>query len=323
MKKRVSKITTVLFLLFLLFLVIGCKGRVPAGEKPTDTATALRQVQTGTQGVVVRLLPNYPPPVLYSDNELVAILELNNKGNHNLDQSSCFVQITGFDPNIIQGGFGAVHRCAENTETLEGKNVYNLEGGMNQLEFRSSSLNLPPKVYEYNPRLNIVTCYDYQTTASPLVCVDPLLYQVTSEQKSCQPLDVSMGGGQGGPVGVGYVGVDMVGSKAIFEINIRASGTGRVLSPGADISRCAGTALDYTDVDKVEYSVSLSNAGPLNCKPQDGIVRLSNGQGKIVCTSQIPGGSAYETPLLITLKYGYIDSLQKQIKIIQTPGGIS
>ena len=306
--------------LVLAFLLISCRGRVPQGERPVDTATALREVQTGTQGVGARLLPNYPPPVLYRDNELVAIVELNNKGNHDLDSSSCFVQITGFDPNIIQGGFGATRRCTENIGTFEGKNVYNLPGGINNLEFRSSSLNLPPGVVEYAPKLNVVTCYTYETTASPLICLDPLLYQVTSEQKSCQPMDISLGGGQGGPVSVGYVGVDMVGSKAVFEINVRAQGTGRVLSPNADISRCAGTALDYTDIDKVEYDVSLTSTGPLDCKPQDGIVRLSNGQGKIVCTAQVPGGSAFETPLLIHLRYAYIDSLLKPIKIIQTPG---
>ena len=67
---------------------------------------------------------------------------------------------------------------------LEGKNVYNVEGSTNILEFESS-LNLPYNVPDYSPTLNYLTCYNYHTAAYPSVCVDPLFYQVSSEQKTC------------------------------------------------------------------------------------------------------------------------------------------
>ncbi len=317
MKKSVSLVVP--FLLILVLLIASCS-RVPAGEKPRDTAAILRQVQTGTQGVEISVLPNYPPAQVYDQNELIALVEVKNRGNHNLEAQDCFIQISGFDPNIILGGFNQPRSCAENIGTLEGKNVYNVEGGANQLEFKSSTITLPPGVFEYKPTLSIVACYNYQTVANPSVCLDPLLYQVTAEQKTCLPRDVVMGGGQGAPVGVSLVGVDMVGRKAIFEINVRNFGSGRALSPYSDIRSCGQASLEYTDLDKVAFDVQMTGGSLLDCKPRDGLVRLTNGMGKLVCQFDIPGASAFETPLTVNLNYNYIQSFQKQIQIVKTPG---
>ena len=315
MKKSVK----IVALGLLLVLFTACN-RVPQGDRPLDTATALRMVQTGTQGVETRLLPNAPPPFVYDNNELVALIEVKNRGNHDLKAQDCFVQITGVDTNIIKGGFNIPRSCAEtNGGQLQGKNVYNVEGDFNQIEIKSPNVQLPDGVFDFPVNLNVVTCYTYHTTASPTVCVDPLFYQVTAEQKSCIPQPPALGGGQGGPVGVSYVGVSMVGAKAIFEINIQNMGGGRVLSPFTNIQNCGQASLSYIDLDKVAYNVKLSGGTLIDCKPHDKIVRLNNGQGKIVCSFNVPGASAFQTPLLIDLDYGYVNSFQQPLKIVRTP----
>ena len=98
MKKRVYGVILVMVLLFL----ISCKGTAP-GDKPLDTEAAIQRVQTGTEGVKLSLVQNYPPNLLYDQNEFLALVEVKNKGNFDLDQRDCFVQITGADPNIIRG----------------------------------------------------------------------------------------------------------------------------------------------------------------------------------------------------------------------------
>ena len=332
MKKSGIALLCLVLVLFMLLLTSCSKmGKSSAGDTPTDTATALRIVQTGTHGVETSFAQNYPPPLVYDQNELIIIADVHNKGNFDVNAQDCFVQLTNFDPNIIPG-INTVRSCAESMNLLEGKNVYNLEGGYNQLEFRSSGVRLPDGVFEYNPTLNLVTCSKYQTRASPLVCVDPLFYQIASQQKSCTPQSVVYGtgkntvGGQGGPVGVSSVGVNMIGggssgaSKAVFEINVRNyNSAARVLSPDSELRNCGGASLSYTDFDKVRYEVRLSGGSSGNCKPADGLVRLTNGQGKIVCTFNIHGTTAYETPLQVTLDYNYIQSQQKAVKIIKTP----
>ncbi len=305
-----------LSLLLVLLLLVSCQQTL---KSPSNVEAALKAVKTGSEGVTFSFLPNFPPSTTYDENELVSIVEIRNKGNYNLEAQDCFVQITGFDPNIIGGGYYSPRSCAETLGTLEGKTIYNLEGDFNQLEFRSTNVRLPEGTFSYDPNLKLTACYNYHTQASPLVCVDPSPFQISNSQKTCLPQDVGMGGGQGGPVGVTYVGVDMVGHRAIFDINVKNLGSGEVLSPNSDIRTCGQGSLTYQDFDRVAYSVKLSGGSIIDCKPRDGIVRLNNGQGKIICSFNIPGTFSYETPLLIDLDYGYIDSTQKPIKIIRTP----
>lgn len=308
---------SVFFLLIMLF-VTACNPEPAAGERVTDTAAALQQLKTGTQGVEISFLQDTPPAQVYDQNELVAIVEVKNKGNQDLGPQDCFVQVTGFDKNILRGGFDVVRFCGD--DGLDGRNVYNLEGSSNFVEFRTTSIDLPNEVFDYNPTLNFVTCYQYGTSTAQQVCLDPQFYQVSAQQKACRPQNIGAGGGQGGPVGVGSIGVEMVGSKAIFEINVQQYGTGRVLSPNTDIRNCASSTLDYTDFDRVGYNVRLGRGSTVSdCKPGDGYVRLNNGHGKIVCTFPISGSVAYETPLLIDLDYGIISSQQKNVRIIKTP----
>jgi len=317
MKKSVNKVLLVV-LLTLFLLLVSCKPKPAQGETPLDTATALQRVKTGTEGVKLQLIQDSPPAILYDQSDLVALVEVKNRGSYDLKAQDCFVQATGFDRSIISGSFFGPRSCAEGIGVLEGKNLYNTEGSSNTIEFESS-INLPLGVPDYNPTLNFLACYRYHTVANPSVCVDPLFYQVSAEQKTCRPKDVPMGGGQGGPVGITYVGVDMVGSRAIFEINVKNLHTGRVLSPFANINNCGQASIGYEDLDRVQYNVEMTGGGKVNCKPQDGFVRLSNGQGKIICTFEIPGASAFETPLLIDLDYSYVDSIQKSVRIVRTP----
>lgn len=308
-----------LLIIGVMLFLVSCKGNVAGGELPQDTATLLKAVQTGAQGVEVGFINNYPPPMIYDKDQLLVMVNVNNKGNYDLPAQDCFIQITGFDPNIIGGELKMPRSCAENLGgLLEGKNIYNTFGGTNQLEFKST-VNLPQDVFEYNTNLNFLACYMYHTKANPSICVDPLFYQVTSEQKTCIPHDLGMAGGQGAPVGLGYVGVDMVGGKAIVELSVVNYGTGQVVSPYTNIQYCGEASIGYQDLDKVHYNVQLSGGSLISCKPQDGFVRLANKQGKIVCQFSISGASAFETPLMVDLDYGYIQSWLKPVKIIKTP----
>ncbi len=317
MKKSVVPIVGILLL--SLFLV-SCGGNVAGGDKPLDTAAALKIVQSGTQGIVIRPVQNYPPDLIYDKNELTVMLDIDNKGNFPLLPQDCFVEITGMDKNIIKGGT-YTKSCSEGSNfPLEGKTVYNTNGGTNQLLFQFTDVALPPNVFEYNPTLNFVSCYKYHTTANPVVCLDPLFYQVTPQQKNCIPKAVSMGGGQGAPVGITYVGVQMIGAKAVFEINVQNLATpGRALSPDIELQTCGSSSIQHTDLDKIFYTVTQSNGIHLDCKPYQ-FIRLVNNNAKIVCSTPVSGTTAYETPLLIDLDYNFIQSLQKSVKIVRTPG---
>tara|TARA_Y100000310_G_scaffold339377_1_gene431864 strand:- start:2120 stop:3067 length:948 start_codon:yes stop_codon:yes gene_type:complete len=304
-------------LLIVILFITSCGYKPAGGEKPLDTIAALKQVQTGTQGVQVKFVNNYPPTTLYDTTDLTILAEVWNKGAHDLKRGDCFVHLIGYDKNIIRNM--QTFRACNSVGTLEGKKVYNLKGSSNQIEFSSKNIKLPYKVNEYSPNLNLVACYDYQTVANPLVCVENSLYQTSSQQKSCIVKDVRMSG-QGAPVGVSYVDVEMAGGKAIFAITIKNyNSLGRIISPTASLSYCPNN-LQYSDFDKVYYTVSLSGGSLINCKPRDNYVKMNNNEGKIICSFNIGNVQAYETPLMITLDYNYMQALRKPVKIIATPG---
>ena len=69
----------------------------------------------------------------------------------------------------------------------------------------------------------------------------------------------------------------------------------------------------------MKYTIEMTGGSMIECTPSNGLLRLSNDVGKIVCSFRINGQSAYETPLQITLDYNYIESTQQGIQIISTP----
>ena len=311
-----NKLFYLTILTLTLLLITSCSGNK---DTPQDALSAIKQAQSGTQGIETTVVPNYLPPIIFDGQQLSLMLNVKNMGSTNVEPQDCFVHITGFDHNIIPGGLDVPRSCGDNYGTLEGKNIYNLAGTFNQLVMESSTLGLPLGVNEYSPNLVINTCYRYTTTAAANVCIDPENYNFETTQKACKPGPVSLGGGQGGPVGVSYVGVTMAGTHATFDINIQSFGAGTVLSNAADIQNCGFNNWDFNDLNRITYAVRFGSGQPLDCKPRDGLVRLAGNNGKIICTTEVPSGSAYETPLVIDLGYAYKTSTTQNVRIVRTP----
>jgi len=124
-----------------------------------------------------------------------------------------------------------------------------------------------------------------------------------------------MGSGQGGPVSVSAVRVNTIGDKAHFKIEVNNAGKGKVIR----IHECPFD-LEYDDLNKAKYYVTLSGKRPEKCSPSNE-VRLINGKATIFCTFVIPSENkfAYQTPLEIKLDYGYMESISKKVEIIKVP----
>jgi hypothetical protein len=300
-----------LWFLLLTFLAASCTTSQPQSSQ--DVSAVTRFVRSGTLGLDVQFQQNLPPPQIYDATDLITLLNIKNLGSQDLTGNQCFIQLGGFDPSIIRG-INSRQLCGE----ITGKDVYNLEGGTGVVEFSSNSIRLPRDVDLYNPTLVATACYQYKTVASPQVCVDPNFFELTSDQKACEVRDFGLGGGQGAPVAVTFVNVDMVGSRAVFNVDIANVGGGRVISPRASLSQCP-VGLRYNQFDEVRYTVELQGARLVHCTPKDFISRLTNGRGKIVCTFDIGNTQAYETPLRIELNYNYMQSIRKSVEIIRTP----
>lgn len=294
-------------------LLAGCKG---LGSKSTENAGSSlgnEEVFVGTEGLSMNFVENLPPSKLYSSTNLNVLVELHNKGV--TDINNLYLYLSGFDPNIIR-----IPNRVQSVFGIEGKSRFNLEGGYRSVEFASNRINDRDFTERYTSTLSVTACYDYTTVGTAVVCVDPFLYDVEAGPRPCQVQDVSLSGGQGAPVSVESIDVDSTGNEAYFQITLSNAADGKVVRT-AD---CPYN-LQYEDLNYVEYDVTLSGQGPIECLPSErgsNRVRLVDGRAKITCTFGIDSlRQAYSTPLNIRLDYGYMQSISTDVEIIKVKEG--
>ncbi|MBD3249711.1 hypothetical protein GF336_06725 [Candidatus Woesearchaeota archaeon] len=310
MKKKGS---LVVFSVILILLFLTACQRQPSPEAEDGS----RNVYYGTEGLDMEFENDLPPSKIYDESSLNILLNLRNKGTHDLSGANCRLYLSGYDQNIIRG-IDRDKECGQ----LEPKSTFNPEGGYATQEFNSDIVSLPDYMDSIDQTFLLTSCYEYETAASPVVCIDPRLYEITPTERVCDVRDVSLGGGQGAPVAVTNVGVTMAGKNRVaFKIKVSNVGGGTPFYYGQSIFNCP-TNLLPEDYNIIAYDVDMSGASRIKCSPTMGggqQVKLNNGQGTIYCTFNIAGDSAYTTPLRITLYYNYMDSISEDVEIIKTP----
>lgn len=325
-------------------LISGCNLQ---GKK--DTKKSLEDIRTGTEGVVASFLANAPPEKVYveqdSDSNFDVVLEIKNKGAYPQpgDVTSLGpegkVYLSGYDPKIIT--FEAKESKSNDLSkmTLEGKSTINPNGGQDLITFTGTIPFRSLNVEKYEPTLLATLCYYYETSAGPSVCIDPNPYSTIKEKKVCEVQDISLTN-QGAPVAVTKIDEEALARKTQFKITIKNVGGGDVLIKDALKNKCDpnptgdSKKIVREDVDKVYLKgVKISNR-PLKCRPfadgktegTEGLIRLINGEGFIIC--ELPDTdynnkiSAYTTPLLIELGYGYRNTAEKKMQIKRESSGL-
>lgn len=299
---------TLLTLLAGLLLLTGCGTRSGSNEPPTSAEF----VATGTEGIVMQFLPDQPPQKVYTGGPLNFLIEARNRGTYTVPNAMFY--LTGYDPNMIFG----MRADYPLPEPLEGKNQFNPEGGYTTLSFESADMNLPPSMPNYKPNFLLTACYPYQTTATPLVCVDPNP-QDTISDKACQVQKVYGTGSQGAPVAVQSVETEANPRGMYFRIHIAnmgsgEGGSGMPFSMDA-LGKCPGQ-LTYSDLNTIRYYAELGGEQLFDCQPSNGEVRLVNDKAVIFCKYNFArAGLAYQTPLKVVLEYGYKNSISKIVEI--------
>jgi hypothetical protein len=275
-------------------------------------------------------VPNVPPNVIYvqegsNDIPFEVIVEIKNRGGFPKDDIKVTgnLYLTGFDKSVISGDWDG----GQSKFILPiGSSSSFPEGGITQKSYLANNINYGFKVQEYPMPLMLTACYYYETFASGITCIDPDPTSADQGQDVCQignvPLDA-----QHGPVKVTGVSQTANSKESIFTITISNTGSGEVLRQPSQtrgvISENKCLNLEFGDKDVVDLDAEIVGLGEGNCKPSgsdDDPIRLFNGQGTVVC--RFPNDpsttSAYTTPLQLTLKYGYLKTLSKEILLVNT-----
>lgn len=311
----------------------------------------------GSDGLRMDFVEENPPNIVYYSGdsaEVNIMVELWNKGATDIsmdygDGMFGYVYLTGYDSSIIS--FSNNHMDGSNgrimyIDDLDGKSDFNPEGGYDTINLHGTVTDFPEDVNEYQPNFVVSACYEYETRATPMVCVDPEPYDVINE-KACDPnMAPDISGTQGAPVAV--TSIKQINSREHiqFEIQLSNVGQGRIVASGA-LSQYCPTAFKPEHMNLLEYEVSLRGRwGDGECQPHyndydtymsawntwnfgqyssnggigsvAGIVFLPQGQGKLFCKFTNPANEAtgaYKTPLVIKLRYGYTQSIEKEVTI--------
>ena len=310
----------IFFVLLLLILVSGCQTK--------DGKQSSKDTSTGTEGITINFLPNSPQDkyVVSNDQEepISIILEIRNKGSYPRENdvnelSRGQVYISGFDDNIIR-----MEEAGKRLDRqfLEGRSSINPEGGFDIMEFKGSIYTSGIVIEKYEPAILATLCYPYATKASPSVCIDPFPFD-EKQKKVCKVGSQTLAS-QGAPIAITSIDQEASSTKIQFKINLKNAGKGDIIKIDT-LDRCnptGGQSLERNDFDRIEMVRADAGLSTLRCGPfteGNGIIRLNNGQGFIICTldkeSYQDTKSAYTTPLNLEFRYGYRTTASKPIKI--------
>lgn len=310
-----KKLVLALLVIPLLLLLTACApGRFGRQAPPTEKPF-IQEFRIGTQGLAMRFMPNTPPKRLFAGEELNVALELENRGTTTIGGPGDRVYLSGFDPAIVMG----ISPGGEPMPLLEGRTQFVPQGGFDVVTFKAITRPLKNK---YPLRLLATACYGYETIASASVCIDPNPYAPSLRQRVCTPTNVPLGGGQGAPIAVNLIEIDASPGKTRFRIHVQNVGGGEVFRAGGQtLNKCGpGGELSFDEFDYVELTdVTVSGTSIRStCRPLDrGHIRLTNGIGMVNCEFNVPRTQAtYQTPLTITLRYGYRQSLLHEMEIL-------
>jgi len=296
----------IIFILLVLSFVSGCQ-YIGSNKEATTIYTKYHQ---GYQGLDIKFVTSSPPSVVYDQpnsffadrDEINFLIEIRNKGAFDIGTTisdrpfgTGYLLLHGYDEVILQnlkptdrkGGIIYLDELDCYGEGVEGKSMYNSDGGLIVIEYppKSNKLGCPSLPYYssifltsdyYRPNIVATACYEYYTEASPQVCIDPDPYSERVD-KSCVVSGISsvsgksaksyiaaiegISGGQGAPVAVTNIEEEAMPGRAQFEIHIKNSGSGEVMHLDSIYDERCGfpSELSYSDFDYVHYVVTMND----------------------------------------------------------------
>ncbi len=197
--------------------------------------------------------------------------------------------------------------------------TYEYPGGeIEYVEFNGHIINWPQGTDEIDQTFLVTNCYMYTTFAAPTVCIDPQPY--SENRKVCNPQVATWGRGQGAPVAVTRVTQENTPRTAVFHIEVANMGQGTVYDAGM-LEKCSpyypGGARS-SDLNIIWFpDVRINNRG-LDCTPRHFVRLDQSGRGSFTCTYPIEYAelnSAYQTPLVIELWYGYSETMERRVRV--------
>ncbi|NQV08795.1 hypothetical protein HQ529_03010 [Candidatus Woesearchaeota archaeon] len=285
-----------IFSIVVLFFLSGC-------EIGTQDTVMDSDVHTGTQGLIISTISGSPPKEILHRSPFQIGLELRNKGATNINNGYVLVKYIGKGKDYF-------NILDENTKafSLEGKSVLNLGGGYDILLFNVENTAVS-KEEEPGYFFGIIGCYDYKTSASVEVCLNPVSAETAKIGLDVCSTDDLVLGSQGAPIAVKkikeYILPKQESGKSIVYFNVYLQNVGggsiALLENYTDVCRGKGKTINLEDV---KISAKIKNE-EMSCE-KVGKDKENPEQVIFICSTALEILESHTTILNIEAKYGYI-----------------
>jgi len=314
------KQTIIVISIILALLLTGCSGLGNMFSSGSGNIQSYN-FRTGTDGLDMKFQEGAPPKKLYIGTDFIASMKIKNNGAYSI-KDRAIIKISMPDQSVYQFKEG-------NTKPfiLDGKSLYAKEGQEDVVTFPLKALcyvgydgSRESIVRNYTSKIRATACYYYETTANIDLCIDTnKLNRPASEKALCQMKDVSTSGGQGGPVGLSGVSVNM----------IPQSEKQMLLQLGISIKKLKGTEVTIFHPDigcglegQNNITIEVELGGEImQCTPD--IIQIKEKDVSTICKKVISSTSGtYTSPLAVKMRYYVQQNTMQDINIEPPPGGV-
>jgi hypothetical protein len=278
----------------------------------------------GTKGLEMSFVESSPPNELYESSEFLISADVANEGAYDITEGifalgleDDYMEIRDWNGHIImpQSAFQK-----KTSFDILGKSQNLPDGEKSLITVRARTKILESQTEVHTSQVLLTACYPYKTILVQEVCIDPDVYKTKRQKNVCESLRLDLTD-QGGPVAVTRVEPAMLASegsnsvRAQFTIYIRNVGNGEVFDLNSVEEACSSSQISRENLNAVRVSAKVSDR-TLQCTPQP--LHLNKKEGIVRCLLEsgfAVGSSAFVSPLVVELSYGYSFTISKSVII--------
>ena len=339
-------------LVFLLFL-LGCN-ITSSNQKTKDI-----DVRVGLNGLVLEFIKNTPPVKVFEGDTFPVIVKIRNNGAYTIDKDKAIISL-GVEKDYTRGlklqtteSVNKVEITQSNDKLkdqpamfgIEGKTTINTNGGFEVVSYDLQAGNVDPQSEAHSSIVIATACYSYQTILSTTVCIDTDVSGTKPGKKVCNMQDLTFSNGQGAPVAITKIEINMLPAKISneneitqikpqFLIYIENKDKGNVILNGIEKEYCTQSSVGHDKLNKIWVKASLGGK-ELDCKTlkkdlssqseNDNYVKLLDKKALARCIIKEENNVArnadnYLSPLRVELTYGYTQSIAANYFIQKATG---
>lgn len=325
---KMRKISLIGMILFTL-LIVGC-------SSSSAKKSAGVNVRVGFAGVDMEFLKGTPPAKIFEGDTFPALIKVKNNGAYSIKNDQAVLSL-GVEKDytrkvdLLTGGRIKSFEGFGNAASfgLEGKSQINPIGSEEVISYNLMAGKVDPQSESHSSTVIATLCYPYETVLASNVCVDTDVNNLRPAKKVCTMQDLAFGSGQGAPVAVTKIEVNMLPVissgresapmiKPQFLIYIENKGTGTVIRAESVKDFCTKSSTEHKNLNVVYVDAYLSNT-KLRCQldaetssTERGHIKLKDKKDIIWCdlAEGIPASQdPYLSPLKVELSYGYSQSI--------------